>query len=46
VLFRSYAGRLVRNEFSSVSVVIWIPTSNVTPKVTAKITLRFFVFLL
>ncbi len=38
--------RLVRNEFSSVAVVIWIPTSNVTPNVMAKIALRFFVFLL
>ena len=38
--------RLVRNEFSSVAVVIWIPTSNVTPNVTAKIAMRFFVFLL
>ena len=38
--------RLVRNEFWSVSVVIWIPTSRVTPKVTARIALRFFVFLL
>ena len=38
--------RLVRNEFSNVAVVIWIPTSNVTPNVTARIALRFFVFLL
>jgi len=37
---------LVRNAFSRVSVVIWMPTSNVTPKVTARIALRFFVFLL
>jgi len=35
---------LVRKEFSSVSVVIWIPTRSVTPKVMARIALRFFVF--
>jgi len=29
-----------------VAVVIWMPTSNVTPNVTARIALRFFVFLL
>ena len=38
--------RLVRNEFSRVSVVIWIPTSSVTPRVIARMALRFLVFLL
>src|SRR4030067_2741454 len=38
--------RLVRNEFCNVAVVIWIPTSNVTPNVTARIALGFFVFFL
>jgi hypothetical protein len=38
--------KLVRNEFFRVSVVIWMPTSKVTPRVTARMALMFFVFLL
>ena len=36
---------LVKKAFSKVSVVILIPTSRVTPNVTAKIAERFFIFL-